>query len=266
MVNIKRNLLLLLLLCNSIPIFSQNTPAYSELSKYSNFGFTLGGVLFDKAKIDFEEGSYNISTFPIASYSFGFYFDFPIHGKWSMQTGLIFVREAALAIRYSFNDEDIVYPDFQREKVVDSPIFTSSIPLSVKFKTKVSKKSYLEMKLGMKMMLLPYGAVGCTTIFQCDTGYYSNFRLLIYSPKVFFHGSVLSSVGYVIDLNKVLIGFEFSRTINFQNTFSGRFRFYNLITNPDAYGYYNLSGDYWAFNININFKKIKKKNKLLSTL
>ncbi len=259
MVNIKRNLLFLLLLCNSIPIFSQNTPAYSELSKYSNFGFTLGGVLFDKAKIDFEEGSYNISTFPIASYSFGFYFDFPIHGKWSMQTGLIFVREAALGIKYGFNNEDIVNPDFQRERVVDSPIFTSSIPLSVKFKTKVSKKSYLEMKLGMKMMLLPYGAVGCTNILHCDTGYYSNFRLLIYSPKVFFHGSVLSSVGYVIDLNKVLIGFEFSRTINFQNTFSGRFRFYNLITNPDAYGYYNLSGDYWALNININFKKIKKK-------
>lgn len=263
MVNVKKILFLLLLLCNSIQTFPQSTSTYSELSKYSNFGFTFGGVLFDKAKIEFEEGTYQISTFPIPSYSFGFYFDFPIYRKWSMQTGLIYVREAALGVKYIFDDDDILNTQYNEEvKVIDSPFFTRSIPLSVKFKTKIGKKSYLEMKLGMKMMFLPPASDGLTNIFQCDTGFCSNFRLLVFSPNnVFIHGSILSSIGYVIDLNKILIGFELSRTVNFQETFSGRFRFYNLLTNPDAYGYYDLTGNYWAFNININFQKAKQKKK-----
>lgn len=261
MVNVKKILFLLLLLYNSIQIFSQSTSTYSELSKYSNFGFTFGGVLFDKAKIEFEEGTYQISTFPIPSYSFGFYYDFPIYGKWSMQTGLKFVQEGALGIKYIFDDDDIFYTQYNEEvKIIASPLFTTSIPLSVKFKTKIGKKSYLEMKLGMKMMLLVPAYVGASNILQTDTGNCINFRLQVFSPNnVFIHGSILSSIGYVIDLNKILIGFELSRTVNFQETFSGRFRFYNLLTNPDAYGYYDLTGNYWAFNININFQKAKHK-------
>jgi hypothetical protein len=266
MVNVKRILFLLLLLCNSIQIFPQSTSTYSELSKYSNFGFTFGGVLFDKAKIEYEEGTYQISTIPIPSYSFGFYYDFPIYGKWSMQTGLIYVREAALGIKYKFFDEDIYYIQYNEEvKTLVSPLFTKSIPLSVKYKTKIGNKSYLELKLGMKMMLLPPAYVGSSNFLQSDTGICRNFRIQIYSPNnVFIHGSILTSIGYKIDLKNILIGFEFSRTINFQETFSGRFIFYNLLTNPDAFGYYNLTGNYWAFNININFQKRKywkKKNK-----
>lgn len=249
MVNYKNFIVFfIIIICSNL--FSQNENNLKELSKYSNFSFTVGAVLFDKAKIEFEEGSYPISSIPIPSYTFGFNYKLPVYGKWSINTGLFFVKEAALNIKYSFLDEDILYPE-QNEEIVafDSPTFTTSIPISLNFKTKIGIKSYLDFKLGMKMMLLPPAMVGWSNAFQNDTGFCNNFRIEIYSPyNVFIHGSLISSIGYTIDLNKVLIGFELSRTINFQNTFSGRFRFYNLLTNPDAYGYYNLSGNYWALS------------------
>ncbi|MBP1672885.1 MAG: hypothetical protein H6Q25_700 [Bacteroidetes bacterium] len=240
-------------------LLSQTNEGYPELKKYSNFGFTFGGVLFDKAKIEFEEGSYPISSFAVPSYSFGFNYHLPIFGKWSIQTGLLFANEAALNIKYKFLDEDIQFLEYNEEvKSISYALITPSIPLSVQYKSKIGNKSYLDLKLGMKMMLLLPSGAGLTNLMSTDTGYCPNFRIEVISPVDYFIvSSLITSIGYTIDLNKVLIGFELSRTINFQNTFSGRFRFYNLLINPDAYGYYNLSGNYWALNININFLKTK---------
>ena len=246
-----------------ISLLGQSNEGYSELKKYSNFGFTFGGSLFDKAKIEFEQGSYPVSSFATPSYNFGFYYNLPIYGKWSIQTGLYYAQEAGLSLNYKFLDEDITNIVNNEQTKVSCKEYSFSIPLSVKYKVKIGSKSYLDFKLGMRMMLLLPSSIGLTNYFLADTGYCVNLRALALSPDEFFHGSIVSGIGYSIDLNKILLGIELNRTINFQNTFSGRFRFYNLLTNPDAYGYYNLSGDYWSLNVNIHFlsKKYRKEQK-----
>ncbi len=261
---IKKSFLLLLIITN-FHLFSQNDKINTELSKYSNFGFTFGGVLFDKAQIDFEQGTYPISSIPIPSFCFGFHYNLPIYGKWSIETGLLFVNEASLSIKYKFLEEDYFYLE-QNEEVIFNTCewFTPSIPFSVKYKIKIGVKSYLDFKMGMKMMLLVPSGNGLTNVMSMDTGYCSNLRISVSSPyDCFVIGSLISSIGYSLDLNKILLGFELSRTMNFHNTYSGGFRLYNLITNPDVYGYYNLSGNYWALNVNIHFlnKKYRKEHK-----
>jgi len=261
MVKIKHLLLSIILLIQSIFIFAQNNIEYLELEKYSRFGLSVGGVLFNKARLSDQFGPYAIEPKPTLSYSFGIIYNLPIHKKWSIETGLFFVHEPSLRFDYTILQKDLpeTWDSNIDDKVNAFIMYTTSLPLYLKYSIKINNNSYLNFQAGMKAMLYFPSSSKFVQSIQNDSLISTLLGVKTMSPDSYIHGSFVSGIGYSIATKYVLIQANINYTSNFQSTNKGFYSFINLRESPDSGGKYTLSGDHLSFTITAHFKKSKKK-------
>lgn len=240
---------------------AQTNSEYPELNNYSRFGFSVGGVLFNEAKLSDLYGPYTVQTKPIPSFSFGITYNLPLHRKWSIETGLFFVNEPSLYVDCVLFRKDLpeVFTSNVYENIRLYLMYSPSIPLSVKYNLKISKNSYLHYQVGIKTMLIFSSSSLWTVSMLQDSLIYNVFGIYCESPDPVFHGSFFTGVGYSIALKHILLRVNLTYTSNFQNTNEGFLKFLNLRESADSGGNYILSGDHFAFTITANFKKFKKR-------
>lgn len=262
MLKIKYLVLAIILLIQSLFIFAQSNIEYPELNKYSRIGISVGGILFNKARLSDQYGPYAIEPKPTLSYSFGITYNLPIHKKWSVETGLFFVHEPALRFDYTILEKDLpeTWDSNIDEKFTDFIMYTPSLPLYLKYKIKINKNSYLNFQTGIKaMFLIPSASSSYSVSIHDDSLTYKLMSINSESPEPFFYGSFVTGIGYSITTKYVLFQANINYISNFQSTFKGFYEFYNLRESPDSGGKYTLSGDHLSFTITAHFKKSKKK-------
>lgn len=261
MLKIKYLVLAIILLIQSLFIFAQSNIEYPELNKYSRIGFSVGGVLFNKARLSDQYGPYTIEPKPTLSYSFGITYNLPIHKKWSVETGLFFLHEPALRFDYTILQKDLpeTWDSNIDEKFTDFIMYTPSLPLYLKYRIKINKNSYLNFQTGMKAMLYFPSSSKFIQSIQNDSLISTLLGVKTMSPDSYIHGSFVSGIGYSIATKYVLIQANINYTSNFQSTNKGFYSFINLRESPDSGGKYTLSGDHFSFTITAHFTKSKKK-------
>jgi len=250
-----------------ISLLGQTNEGYPELKKYSNFGFTFGGALFAYPKIVPITGNYTLKPIPIPSYSFGISINIPIKFPWSIETGIFMMNEPSIFSKFNLPEYEFFETEGSDFEYIMKtyPMYTTSLPLLLKYQFNINEKSFFNIQLGFKLMyLIPNASYNKVFVILSDNRMYPIFKMYADSPDEYFMGSVVYGLGYSYAFKYCLITTSLKHNINFQNTYYGHYLFTNLKNSSDSYGEYILSGDYFSLNFNFQFlsKKYRKEQKL----
>jgi len=239
---------------------SQNHKGYSVLQKYRKWGFIVGPVLYNRAKINPKYGDYTFDNKPIWGFNAGFEYDFFPDKKWSFVTGFIVALEPVFNGNISFKKEDI-YSFYEEEdlqfSIKEYAITSFSAPLLVRLNLKIRKKIFVNFLTGFKIMFFPRGTSEIGIIFHSEDNTETRevFGLRVESPDNGIQGSFVVGAGASLAIKKMLLKANLVYIMNFQNTFEGEYQFDNLLTSPPSRGDYTLSGNYVGLLFTINLLK-----------
>jgi len=255
---------LILITLFSLSAIAQSNKEYKILSKFKKLSIVGGPVLYNKAKIYPQYGNYIFENKPIWGFNAGLEYDFYPDRKWSFVTGILVALEHVYNIQCTFKKEDI-YTNFNEDytdefKMSAMPSF--SAPLLLRLNIQISQKTFANFLTGLKVMYFPAGNGELTVVFhnEDDTEAREEFHLSADSPENSFQGSFVIGTGLSFAINKVLLKSNLVYVMNFQNTMTGNYMFYNLLSSPPAGGDYELSGNYLGLwlSVTIAKKKIKE--------
>jgi len=239
--------------------FAQKNIEYTNLSKYRNWSFVLGPVLYNKGKIYPEYGNYTFTNKPIPGYCFGFEYDLHPERKWSFSTGLSFSKEPVYNIHYIIYNEDL-YPGSNGDLVDDSKMYslvTFSVPLLFNMRLQSGDHFFINFLTGIKVMYFPAGDAyfGLEISDQATMETREIFGLNLHSQDFPLYGSYLIGTGVSYAMKKVYLKTNLIYVMNFQNTIEGKYQYDNLFVSPAAGGEYTLSGNYLGLLFSIGLKK-----------
>jgi hypothetical protein len=239
--------------------FAQKNIEYSNLSKYRNWSFVIGPVLYKKAKIYPEYGDYTFENNLIPGYSAGFEYDFHPERKWSVSTGLSFSKEPLYSIHYVIYNEDL-YPGSDGDLVYDAKaysIVTFSVPLLINLRLQASDHSFINFLTGIKVMYFPAGDAyfGQEISDQTTMETKEIFGLNLHSQDFPLYGSYLIGTGFSYAMNKMYLKADLIYVMNFKNTIEGKYQFDNLFVSPASGGDYKLSGNYIGLLFSVSLKQ-----------
>lgn len=245
---------------------NSQTRDYKELDQYSKFGILIGGTLYDKAKIEREYGELTFKNKPMPSFSFGIEYDLYPKNRWSVITGLSFSLEPLYNIEHYFEAKDIfqTWTNAEEDEASGYSIVTSSIPIILSFKERISKNIFLELITGIKATYYPQGYAEYT--FGCgdDTIFKQVFGLRMENTnRNNWYGSFIFGAGVNFLTKLSLIKVNLVYNYNFQNPIEGEYLFDNLLVSKRTYGKYYLSGNYLGLNVvfHLNRDIFKRKSK-----
>lgn len=259
-----KKIILVVILFFSISLNAQ-TKRFEELEKYSRLGILIGGDLYNKAKIEREYGELTFKNLPIPSYSFGFEYDLFPQNRWSVITGLNFSRDPLSNFEYSFEAKDIpdLWPNGLKDQASGYSYITSSIPVILSFKARISNKVFLELRAGLKAKYYKNGFAEQTVSFIDDTITRTVFGLRMENTNINnWYGSFVFGAGMNFLTKWSLIKVNLEYNYNFQNPIEGEYLFDNLLVSKRTYGKYYLSGNYLGLNVLFHLNRDIFKRKL----
>lgn len=241
----------------------QKNSDFDILSKYRKLSLFIGPKIYSKAKTYASYGDYKFTNKLIPGIDFGFEYDFHPERKWSITTGLIITNEPVYNMNYHILQQDL-YSHFYEDitdKAKEYSIYSFSVPILYRYCFQTSNVSFITLSSGIKLMYYPTGR----TLFLLQisnedmTEMREIFGLKLETQDYSIYESFVLNPGFIFVKNKLLIKPSIMLVINFQNIIHGEYKYDNLLSSPPAGGKYELSGNYLAFHLAIDFKVPKKK-------
>ncbi len=244
-------------------IKAQHTADFAILSKYRKLSIFIGPKVYSKAKTYVTYGDYRFTNKLFPGLDFGFEYDFHPEKKWSITTGLIITKEPIYNITFHIFKKDL-YPQFTQDwidKAKSYSIYSFSVPILYQYKFQTSNKSFITLSSGFKLMYYPTGTAyfGFEISNEDQTETREIFGLKLKTQDYSIYESFILNPGFIFVKNKILFKPSIMLVLNFQNIIEGEYQFGNLLSSPPARGKYELSGNYLALQLAVNFKVPKRK-------
>jgi len=236
---------------------------FAVFSKYRKISIFIGPKLYSKARTEVAYGNYSFTNKLIPGLDFGFEYDFHPERRWSLTTGLIITKEPIYNFKYQIFQKDL-YPQYNEDwvdKAKSYSIYSLSVPILCRYKFRTSSKSFITLSSGLKLMYYPTGGAyfGFEISNEDQTEIKEIFGLKLNTQDYSIYESFVLNPGFIFVKNKFLFKPSIMLVLNLQNIIEGEYQFGNLLSSPPARGKYELSGNYLAMHLAINFKVPKKK-------
>ena len=252
---------LVLTIVNFTKGYGQTTQGFDKLGIYKKWGVVACPVLYNRAVLEPQYGTYTFKNKPIPSYVAGVEYDFFLAKKFSFVTGGLITLEPIYNIRYIIKKEDI-YSNFNgdTDNVKAYAMHSFSIPLYLRYRTQVTDNLFWNFITGFKAMYFPNGEAYMSIIYhnEDDTESREVFGLRVESSEDPFYGSFVVGTGASYTLKRILLSAKLIYVVNFKNLMEGEYLFDNMFVSPRSYGYYKLSGNYVGLLFSVNLPKRKK--------
>lgn len=241
----------------------QKNSDFEILSKYRKLSIYIGPKIYSKAKTYALYGDYRFTNKLIPGIDFGFQYDLHPEKKWSITTGLIITKEPIYNIKYHILQQDL-YSQYYEELIDKAKmysIYSFSVPILYRYCFQTSNKSFITLSSGIKLMYYPTGSAtfGLQISNEDMTEIREIFGLKLKTQNYSIYESFVLNPGFIFVKDKFLFKPSIMLVLNLQNIIEGEYQYGNLLSSPPARGEYELSGNYLAIHLAINFKVPKKK-------
>lgn len=245
-------------------IYAQKSSDFEVFRRYRKLSIFIGPKVYWKAKTYAEYGDYNFTNKVIPGFDFGFEYDFHPDRKWSLVTGLILTKEPIYNLQYHIFQKDLYpqfYEDFVNKTKSYSLNYSFSVPILYRFKFQTSGNSFITLSAGLKLMYYNSGVTSFGLVIHNEDDSESReiFGLNLSTQDYSFYESFIFNPGFIFIKKRMLLKPSLLLVINFQNIVKGEYQFDNLLSSPPSRGKYELSGNYLALQLAVNFKVPRKK-------
>jgi len=259
----KYALITLIVSLSSFSVVAQKLDAFENLKDYRMFSLMIGSALYHSADSRITSGTMapeNLMNWGIFG---GFEYDFLPERQLSFVVGFTFAKEPSYRMRIDIKKEEIPgvtydHTSIEREAFVP----TLAIPFYVTYKFPMTKYQFLEFRTGGKIKWFPPGAIGYElAIGENITDPIEVFHLEMENADRLYHGSFLFGAGVTTIFSGFLIKTNLLYTLNFQDTFRGKYAFTNLSVSGNSTGTYAMSGNNLSLMVSIAFRKPESRSK-----
>ena len=250
------------ILC-SFSLVAQKLDAFENLGDYRKFSLMVGPAIYHSATSRITSGTMAPDHIMNWGISGGFEVDFRPERQLSFVVGMIFAREPAYRFRLDIKKEEIPgvtwdYTSTSREAF--SP--TLSMPFYITYKFPLSKSQFLEFRTGGKVKYFVPTWIGYgVSIGESISDPIEVFALEMENTEQFYYGSYLFGAGITTIFRGFLIKTNLLYTLNFQDTYRGRYEFKNLNVSGSSTGTYAVSGNNLSLMFSIAFRKPDSRSK-----
>lgn len=259
----KVGLITLVSIASSFSSIAQKLDAFENLGDYRKFSLLLGPALYHSATSRVTSGTMAPENLPNWGISGGFEVDFGPERQLSFVVGMIFAKEAAYRFRLDIKKEEIpgVTTDYTTiDRDAFSPTF--SMPMYLTYKFPLSKSQFLEFRTGGKVKWFAPTWIGYNVaIGENIMNPIEVFALEMENTDKFYYGSYLFGAGITTIFSGFLIKTNLLYTLNFQDTYRGRYEFKNLSVSGSSTGTYAMSGNNLSLMFSIAFRKPDSRSK-----
>jgi len=251
-----------------LSIIGQTKNIYPSLFQKKKWSLSIGYNIFEKGEITKQNGDYHITNHVLNSYSIGAEYDIFPHKKTSIILGVLLSGEPAYKISYTINKNDIYShftDDLDNQEKGNAIVPSYSIPILSRLNLKLSENTFLNGVLGIRVKYLAYGIIENSNIIWNENKTESRevFSLNLSSNKKIIQGGLIFGTGVSFELKKFTLQPNLRYFINFNDTFSGEYKFGNLLTSSPSKGSYKLTGNHISISLSIGLKqKLITKSKL----
>lgn len=241
--------------------YSQELDAFKT---YSNWGYHITPILFEKASTTRDFGSTVLENKVMTSFQLGIKYHFLKEKKISFNTGVKFTLIPQINSYFKLSKND-VYESFNgfEESLKEYGSVYVSVPINVEYKKRLNNNIIFNTNLGLDIFYI----TSSRDDFSIELASSSLnevreiFAIYYETQDNAVQFSAVLSTGIYFMFNKFMLQANLVYNKNFQNLLDGEYQFGNLFVSEPTRGDYIVSGDYFGLSTTVYFKKRAKKKR-----
>lgn len=243
-----------------LSIIGQTNNFYPSLLQKKKWSLSIGYNIFEKGEVTKQNGDYHITNHLLNSYSVGAEYDIFPHKKFSISLGVSLSGEPAYNISYMINKNDLYShftEDLLNQEKGNAIVPSYSIPVLSRLNLKLTENTFLNGVLGFRVKYLAYGIIESSNVIWNENQTESReiFSFNLDSSKKTIQGGLIFGTGLSFELKKITLQPNLRYFLNFNDTFSGEYKFGNLFTSSPSKGSYKLTGNHLRISLSIGLKQ-----------